>query len=261
MTKNLREALALIRHLEPITMWVDLICINQRDLNERRDQVLQMRRIYALAQQTRILLGDLAECYRMLENWKAKGRERAVEQMFSEMWTRLPASGEVWNFTSVMLSSAWFTGVWTIQELAVASKASIIDGRNAMEWSQLDEALGMVQLAKEYIELHRQESWFKQKNGILAFCIPETGAILSEDQVRDIHFHYTAMPTSLVALRKQVQENNPASLVLTLRHAWYHKATDPKDKVYALLGVIAENERQRYKVIILFRLSRPTHSQ
>ena len=59
-TKSLKEALTLLRNglEEPLTLWVDTICINQSDLEERRDQVLQMRRIYASAQETRIQLDD-----------------------------------------------------------------------------------------------------------------------------------------------------------------------------------------------------------
>lgn len=105
-TKNLRNALSLIRRAaQPIILWVDAICINQRDLDERRDQVLQMRRIYASAKQVRIMLGDddheaedvqlsipllgrLAECYRLLEKWKAEGHEHPVEKYFQKCGQR-----------------------------------------------------------------------------------------------------------------------------------------------------------------------------
>ncbi|KUJ17639.1 uncharacterized protein LY89DRAFT_718295 [Mollisia scopiformis] len=254
-----------LSHVEPIALWADAICINQSDLDKRRNQILQMRRIYASAQQTRIMLGDddheaedvhlcipfvaaLSECYRELERWKAEGREHAMEKMISEMWARFPPSEDIWNFTSAMLSSAWFTRVWTIQELAVASKALIIYGQNQIEWSRLEEAIRMAQLADQYIKLHRRENWFRQENGTLAFHIPKTGTIIRAVDMYHIKLLSEVMPTSLVALRRRVQENNPANLLSALKYACYHKATDPKDKVYALLGLIDEDERERYAV-------------
>lgn len=117
-----------------------------------------------------------------------------------------------------------------------------------IEWSQLEDALKMTELVTEYIEMHRRENWFKEENGSLAFRIPETGAVLNRDQMSNISLLYAAMPTSLVALRRQVQENNPLSLVSASMHAWHHKASDARDKVYALLGIIDQDERGRYQV-------------
>jgi hypothetical protein len=47
ISTSLRDALRkLPSHTQPVTVWVDALCINQEDLGERASQVLLMQRIY-----------------------------------------------------------------------------------------------------------------------------------------------------------------------------------------------------------------------
>ncbi|KAG4432566.1 hypothetical protein IFR05_011954 [Cadophora sp. M221] len=264
-TQFLREALTLLcEGLEkPLTLWVDAICINQKDLDERRSQVLQMRRIYACAQQTLVRLDDddeqgeaypliiplldgLARCYDRFVALQSQGEENATEQILSEVWTVLPGA-EIWEVVPFLFLSLWFKRVWTIQELAVASKAVAMYGQKLIEWSRLEDAIKMIQLARDYLESHPL-GWIQQKSAVLDFRIGETDVILDHSQIRHIYSIYAALPKTLIALRRQTRENTAASLLSTLRNAWYHGATDPRDKVYALLGLVSEDERSRYQV-------------
>lgn len=264
-TDYLREALTLLRDSleEPLTLWVDAICINQSDLEERRDQVLQMRRIYACAQQTRIQLDDdeeqgevyslvvplldgLAECYRLLVTWQSQGQQNAIERILSELWTTLPGV-EVWEVVPFLFLSRWFRRVWTIQELAVASKAVARYGRQLIDWSRLEDAIKMILLARDFLESHPL-GWVSQAERGSVFYISDTDAVLHQNQIKHIYMIYGVLPTTLIALRRQTRENKPTSLLSTLRKAWYHEATNPRDKVYALLGLVAEDERSRYQV-------------
>ena len=59
ITRNLRDALYNIRDSSRIIgLWVDAICINQQDDNERNQQVALMGQIYSVAQHTVIYLGQ-----------------------------------------------------------------------------------------------------------------------------------------------------------------------------------------------------------
>ena len=59
VTLNLESALYYLRlHTEPRTLWVDAICINQGDTQERNGQVRIMRSIYQRAERTVIWLGE-----------------------------------------------------------------------------------------------------------------------------------------------------------------------------------------------------------
>ncbi|EEU33495.1 uncharacterized protein NECHADRAFT_56568, partial [Fusarium vanettenii 77-13-4] len=58
VTPNLHSALSSLRHPSwRRTLWVDSICINQADVQERCHQVLLMARIYAGASRVLVYLG------------------------------------------------------------------------------------------------------------------------------------------------------------------------------------------------------------
>lgn len=59
ITANCYHALRQIQEQSgPVTVWVDSICINQEDNNEKANQIPLMREIYGLAQLTYIWLGN-----------------------------------------------------------------------------------------------------------------------------------------------------------------------------------------------------------
>ncbi|RSL63377.1 hypothetical protein CEP53_004424 [Fusarium sp. AF-6] len=57
-----RNCCAMLRYLQPLqgerTLWVDAICINQKDTRERGEQVAKMGQIYSQCLQVVLWLGD-----------------------------------------------------------------------------------------------------------------------------------------------------------------------------------------------------------
>ena len=90
MTKNLHAALVRLRDpfLKRI-LWVDAICINQQDEEERTQQVAAMARIYGLAKRVVVWLGeeagDGALAFRELRNL---AQERQPADTFSPLLTQ-----------------------------------------------------------------------------------------------------------------------------------------------------------------------------
>lgn len=58
VTPNLEKALTHLEHEIKLPIWIDAICINQKDLREKEEQVAQMRNIYHCAVRTIIWLGE-----------------------------------------------------------------------------------------------------------------------------------------------------------------------------------------------------------
>lgn len=58
LTRNLCEALRHLRSNVPRVFWIDALCINQSDLEEKRQQVAQMGRIYREAKGVIVWLGE-----------------------------------------------------------------------------------------------------------------------------------------------------------------------------------------------------------
>ena len=151
VTDNLHAAL-LERRRRHITspLWVDALCINQCDVDERTRQVRMMKNIYSRAKTVIIWLGpdvphddkgiDLArriyeECHGSsfnIDNVRPGIRvddfgffRKGVSNPFVSFCIREPS----WKSLIDMLSVVWFTRVWVIQELLVAKQSLMWRGK------------------------------------------------------------------------------------------------------------------------------------
>lgn len=71
--KSVEEAIRRLRHTDkPLRIWIDAMCINQNDMEERSQQVALMRSIYTRAEKVHIWLGEgepaVATCLRIIRD-------------------------------------------------------------------------------------------------------------------------------------------------------------------------------------------------
>ena len=91
LTDNCWSALwHLVKQLGPFTVWVDAICINQDDENEKVAQLSLMKDIYSAARPTYIWLGDGTALSDNAMNYLAVA---GLQQYFSRTIVRDPDSG------------------------------------------------------------------------------------------------------------------------------------------------------------------------
>lgn len=84
VTRNCLNALKALRQSDrPRRMWIDAICINQTDLDERSSQVRLMARIFAAGWRTAIYLGEHTSSSRVLFEFAAEQRRLGIT--YSEM--------------------------------------------------------------------------------------------------------------------------------------------------------------------------------
>ena len=119
VTKNLFVALQDLRHEDkPLTIWIDAICINQEDVNERTAQVRQMVEIYIKATNLFIWMGqeieELDAAISLMHRFKQcmeKGRF-GIEGLVGLVESNFRASG--WKALTQLLTSPWWSRVWII---------------------------------------------------------------------------------------------------------------------------------------------------
>ncbi|PMD14479.1 heterokaryon incompatibility, partial [Hyaloscypha hepaticicola] len=107
VTNKLEIALQhLQKDSDPLTLWVDAICINQQDTEEKMQQVRQMTDIYRSASQVLIWLGPAAD-----------GSDQVINslQLISQVFQRQDLS----NHIKKLCHREWWTRTWVIQELCV----------------------------------------------------------------------------------------------------------------------------------------------
>ncbi|KAI1746654.1 heterokaryon incompatibility protein-domain-containing protein [Xylaria castorea] len=101
-------------------LWVDAICINQNDIQERNQQVTMMGEIYSTAQCVVVWLGESTE--KCNELFKLLGQKQ--KDLDDSNYT----AEDVWDLSHEILSRPWFSRAWTLQEIQLARKAIICCG-------------------------------------------------------------------------------------------------------------------------------------
>ena len=168
ITINLELALRRLRNTEKAELlWVDALCINQTDVEEKNKQVMRMKEIYAVSRKVFVWMGEeimdeanegkrvhdarvaikmLGDIYQIAKDTKLKTRPDPY-QMFAEdqlpyeepSTLGLPKSdAPEWKSLKVYLRRPWFSRVWIIQEVAAAKEAIVIVGDDIMiPWAEL----------------------------------------------------------------------------------------------------------------------------
>lgn len=148
VTKNLFSALEHLRHKESRILWIDAICIDQTNLQERGHQVGQMSDIYRQADQVLVWLGPSTYETKVLMERLGK-LQRSVSKPAD--WTNADFLGRQWleveqknyldyaaltdiqrcGLTS-LLHQPWFNRIWIIQEVANARAAAVCCGQHSI---------------------------------------------------------------------------------------------------------------------------------
>ncbi|KAG8526627.1 uncharacterized protein KY384_008828 [Bacidia gigantensis] len=124
VTPNLESALRYLRHKdESVDLWVDAICINQQDLEERSNQVQLMEQIYTQASGVRAWLGEsefgVEEAFELLQQVRQKKEAK-----------KMTVKGASLNASHIekatgLAQRAWWNRVWVQQEASLNEKVTI----------------------------------------------------------------------------------------------------------------------------------------
>jgi hypothetical protein len=244
---NLGRALRRLRRTrEPRNLWIDAICINQEDIKEKDRQVQLMADIYMQASQVVVFLDGLDE---FRDRSSGIGEPSSIESKSGNTSSRHPAinrrSIDIVDgllpdrFYERMLEAAWFSRTWVVQEAVFAKSLVFLVGGREINGSGLVEGLSVYYASKE-IKRKGQER-----------LLPRALA-LNWSWASSQAPTYSRIPTYLpnrsgirdtlaVAeyLRKRLRN---VSLLELLERFRGYKTTDPRDKVYALLGLSSDSK-------------------
>lgn len=229
VTNNLFDALQYMRHTEELrTLWIDAVCINQDDLEERSKQVLRMRDIYTMAAKVEVWLGRIQDendelAIDLVRRLGAivENSEEALAQGFSAQYQDRfieefgACTPQVLRGLSYFFKRPWWTRVWVVQELALAKQpmAVVRCGWKTVAWLDF--------LIAAYAIEH-------------SFFIVE--AIISREY-SDERLDAWNQGIRMAQCRK-VEVAHPAFTLLELLNQHRDcEATDPRDKIFGLLGL------------------------
>uniref|UniRef100_L7JI13 Heterokaryon incompatibility domain-containing protein n=1 Tax=Pyricularia oryzae (strain P131) TaxID=1143193 RepID=L7JI13_PYRO1 len=125
-------------------LWIDSICINQRDTDEKGSQITLMRDIYRHARGVTVWLDGIPEPWEARKMLAGLWHEikfgttqsvTAMLRMYSEQWRD---SG--WDQLCAVFCHPWFFRIWVIQEVSSAvdpEAVTILTSTTTLNWSNM----------------------------------------------------------------------------------------------------------------------------
>ncbi|KAG5745299.1 hypothetical protein H9Q70_012013 [Fusarium xylarioides] len=251
---NLHDALLDLRHpTRKRVLWIDALCINQADNEEKSKQIRLMHEIYSQAQEVLIYLGksdtsvhDAIRSIRWLD-WKLmplyarqflSTSNIGMASFFVDSWTNMnPIIQEDFSWDPIinLLRRPWFRRTWVIQEAVIPQHAQVICGDQSISWATF---LRVVDAIKHY------QSSVKTIPGYhsLYDTISSLDLMRSARNKRhpDIYILGQRWYRPLLTGRPMDGQEDSSLLDLILMSRRY-KCTYPHDKIFGMLGVTGED--------------------
>jgi len=228
VTRNLHSSLRRLRNEHEVrTLWIDAVSINQKDLSERAEQVKIMRQIYAKAKVTLADLGEEVEnqqdLFKLLfaldKVLDARKDDTLPIDVASFETIGLPrADAPGWVAWQKLLARPYFVRLWIIQEFAVSTEVYFLLGVNVFPWWNLYHFINRMQV-HGIAEDQRQMA-----NPDVALA-----AVQGKNAIRNLHFQ-----------RDRVMANDPRKMDDLLWLGRFVQAKDPKDRIFAILGLVTD---------------------
>src|SRR3569833_355799 len=234
----------LRRSTESRVLWVDALCINQKNLAERSSQVAQMVQIYSCAASVIVWLGEGNEATDCGMEYlpKISHRARAIQDNFFASPAHEPGSRfkmyQEWvelydsihtlddadtcfaGMTSVFFRP-WWSRVWTLQEIVVAKQATVQIGTKTVSWQDIETFSLLCSVYLVHTENKPRPTWSKRY---------EVARFMDQPMI--------VVAYSIRILRMRRLEVKSSPLAGGGGRARGRRADDLRDKIYAVLGMV-----------------------
>jgi hypothetical protein len=222
-------------------IWIDAICINQDDKIEKASQIPLMRDIYSKATCVKVWLSppDITGSGSLIRNAIFDNGLFSVKYLplhreGSMRWGMEPLDNPVHYEVGLFFSHDWFTRTWIIQETAVPSTVYFLYKGSSF-------SLPSIVTLRALASVDPGTTMKIQKLSAKA----NMGEIASASELNMLEVN-TRCATGLgnfgflVHIRESYQSNSRWNLVQTLLHIIHFQCQDPRDKVFAILGLLNE---------------------
>lgn len=230
---------AFLRHLRQFwngkqdqPFWVDAICINQANLAERTSQIRYMHKIYSSAQMTACWLGNFTNdgfAYELLEtineNFKDEDYRENINAdnwmaRYPQFWSEDCEAGSrntYWNAVQQLLSSDYFSRVWTFSEVVLSPHPYMVFGSFFLSFGHFSTILEWWRILRRESHLHFEHLQFTIREWLAA---PN----LNVSKMNGVHH-----------ARRQFE---PFDLHFLLTGNINLQTSDPRDHIFGFLGLM-----------------------
>ncbi|KAF5013413.1 hypothetical protein FDECE_601 [Fusarium decemcellulare] len=237
--RNLHLALPyLCKRPSPRPLWVDAVCINQNDEEEKMAQIRRMSAIYRHATQVWVWLGtglnhtaEAIETLPLMAQVGQRSTQAATSPGDGGLPDLPPPSSPIWDSVLDIISNGWFGRVWIVQESALARDLRFLVGTDEVDGEMLHAVVTTANLlaerfydvsmwdtARKFHDTQRSQAVF----GIRDLVQKSFSEASNPDQPR--------APKQLVWIIYQMTQNMQCS--------------EPRDRVYGSLGLLPDDQRE-----------------
>jgi hypothetical protein len=226
VTPNLAQCLAEMPIDGAVLLWIDALCINQQDDAEKSEQVQMMKEIYEKAGMVRAWLGlstpesdlamDLVDevqdlLARAIQPWEAFEQWYSPQSGYGTHFVR----DRRWDAFFSLCSQSYWLRMWIVQELVVSRNARLFCGTRS---ASLRILLFIVQFINlKAIDRGGGTSYQEERSPFDAF---------GPGSISHTWFAY------------HLGESGPSDdLLRQLQLFQTHQCSNPRDRVYSLLGI------------------------
>ncbi|KAH6847176.1 heterokaryon incompatibility protein-domain-containing protein [Chaetomium sp. MPI-CAGE-AT-0009] len=204
-------------------LWIDAICINQGDNAEKDVQIGLMRDVYRRAASVMVWLDGVEDPWmarRMLagiwHEYVYGTTESCLEmvRVYSE-----PSAESGWMQLMNMFAHPWFSRVWVIQEIVLAKTAVVLASEQPLQFDHIATFARMLTSHPYNVVLQRS-----------------TGPGIRDDAIWGVGH------AAIMATLTETRDDPRAGLALLLGTFANFRATEDRDRVYGLLGLLPADD-------------------
>ena len=205
--------------------WIDALCIDQRNDYEKARQVGLMRDVYATAEKVIAWLGkpspntgEAIDFVVALHN-QIQRLYQAGQPVTRHTLTQAPCEHTAtgWAALSRFLENPFFQRAWIIQEMVLSKYTDLVYGNQMIRWAALAEVIAIIEGngLTQLLSIYQDSEPIYQRHGIRGIL-------------------------SCYAIRHLCNSGQPPTMLWCLFDCWRYQAKDPRDKIFALLGMAVD---------------------
>lgn len=229
--KNVFDIISTILERDTtLYLWIDALCINQENLSERASQVAMMGTIFSRARQVVAFIGQAEETsttamefiLRTANCIWAHGplKYSATDSRLAILLSEIGSASRDWESIEGLTSRPWFHRLWVVQEIALGNDPVVVCGKHAFPWCALTIFIDFTYTSQPF-------------------------PVFRQRVISSMHAAFTTAFRCLrnargISLARQGQTKEWTEMPF-LYSLWslsgYFDSTDPRDRIYALLGL------------------------
>ncbi|KAI1212937.1 heterokaryon incompatibility protein-domain-containing protein [Annulohypoxylon truncatum] len=148
---------------QPVALWVDFMCIDQKNDYEKTKQLNKMVQIYRNASNVCIWLGEGDDDGRSDEAMQFI--RTTMDFAVLDRLAHDKSQAKKWYALGELMRDRWFSRRWVVQEIALAKEATVHCGQRRVQWSDFADAASLLVSNQEIIKsLFDFSEWREGRN-------------------------------------------------------------------------------------------------